>query len=130
MCRVIANTMARPIGFAIGLLVFAGAHAIEVAMWNPWFGGAHDPWFLNSGRAMVFTMSCLFGASLIAGGLRVPGLMIAAGAAVAMAAVLMWGGGSTLFPIVFGIGGMFIALSSLVGAFIGREIGRLVQGEE
>lgn len=121
--------MVRWIGFAIGLLTFAGAHAIEVAMWNPWFGGAHNPWFLNSGRAIVFTMSCLFGVSLIAGGLRVSGLMIAAGAFVAMTAVEMRGGGSTIFPIVLTFGGVFILLSSLLGAWIGMEIGSVVRAK-
>ena len=123
--------MARWIGFAIGLLIFVGAHAIEVAMWNPWFGGAHDPWFLNSGRAIVFTMSCLFGVSLIAGGLRVSGLMIAAGAFVAMTTVMFLkeGGRGTIFPIVLVVGGMVILLSSMMGAWIGMEIGSMVRAK-
>jgi hypothetical protein len=121
--------MACWIGFAIGLLTFVGAHAIEVAMWNPWFGGAHNPWFLNSGRAIVFTMSCLFGVSLIAGGFRVSGLMIAAGAATAMTAVLFLSesGPGTIFPIVLAGGGLFILLSSMMGAWMGTEIGRVVR---
>ena len=128
MCRVRRNLMARCIGFVIGVLTFIGAHEIEVAMWTRWFGGAHAPWFLNSGRAMVFTISCLFGVSLVAGGFRLSGLMISAGAATAMTAVLMWGGGSTIFPIVLAIGGMFILGVSLIGALIGREVRRAVKG--
>ena len=60
MCRVTRHAMARWLGFVIGLLAFSLAHAIEVAKWAPWFGGAHAPWFLNSGRAIAFTLGvCL-----------------------------------------------------------------------
>ena len=49
---------------------------------------AHEPWFLNSGRAVAFTTACLFVTSLISGWLRLSGLMIAAGATTAMTVVL------------------------------------------
>src|SRR5476651_934093 len=100
MCVLKTMVTRRWAGFAIGLLSFTASHAIEVAMWDSWFGGTHDPWFLNSGRAAAFTMGCLFAASSVAGGLRLSGWPIGAGAVMAMAAVLMWGGGSTIFPIV------------------------------
>ena len=118
------NGAARWMGFAIGLLTFAAVHAVEVVMWAPWFGLVHSPWFLNSGRAAAFMIGCLFAAGLIGGLRRLPGAMIAAGAAVAMAAVLMWGGGSTIFPIVLAGGGALILVSTLLGAWIGSEIGR------
>jgi hypothetical protein len=117
--------MARWLGFAVGVLTFVGSHAIEVAMWTPWFGGAHAPWFLNSGRAVIFTLGCLFVASLIAGMLRWSGVAFAAGAAMAMTAVLFLGDGSTIFPIVLASGGLFIAATSLLGSWLGSEIGRL-----
>ncbi len=91
-------------------------------MWVPWFGGVHDPWFLNAGRAAAFTMGSLFAVSLIGGALRVSGLGIAAGAAAAMAVVLMWGGGGSIFPIVLVAGGLLILVSSTLGAWIGKEL--------
>ena len=123
------DRMSRWIGFAIGFLTFLAAHAIEVAMWTPWFGGAHNPWFLNSGRSIVLTMSCLFVASLIAGGFRIEGRMITAGATTAMTIVLVWIGGSTIFPIVVMGGCLFLAFCSLMGAFTGREIARAIRGK-
>jgi len=125
MCGVTQNAVARCFGFAVGLLTFVAAHAIEVAKWAAWFGGAHAPWFLNSGRAVIFTLGCLFVASLIAGTLRWSGAALAAGAATAMTAVLFFGGGSTIFPIVLAAGGLLIAATSLLGSWLGSEISRL-----
>jgi hypothetical protein len=117
----------RGFGVAYGLLTFAGAHAIETALWAAAFGGAHDPWFLNSGRAIVFTMACLFGTSVVAGLLGVPGLPITAGAVTAMVAVLFWNGGSTIFPIVLAAGALLIAFSCLLGAWLGKEVAGLLR---
>ena len=116
--------MARCQGFAVGVLAFVGAHAIEVARWTAWFGGTYEPWFLNSGRAIVFTMACLFVASLVAGIVRLSGIMIAAGGATAMATVLFLGGGSTILPLVLAAGSLLIAGASLLGGWLGAEIGR------
>ena len=60
------------------------AHELEVILWPIWFGGAHDPWFLNSGRAIAFTMACLFGASFVSGILGLSGLTFTAGGITAM----------------------------------------------
>jgi hypothetical protein len=125
MFRVKQHTMARSLGFVIGLLTFTGAHAIEVAKWVPWFGGVHVPWFLNSGRAIVFTLGCVFAASLVAGFLRLSGVTIAAGAATAMTLTLLLGHSGTIVPIVLGAGGLMIAAASLLGAWLGSEIIRL-----
>ena len=119
------HAMARWLGFVIGLLTFSLAHAIEVAKWALWFGGAHAPWFLNSGRAIAFTLGCVFAASLIAGALRLSGATIAAGAATAMSLVLLIGGSGTLVPIVLAAGGLMLAATSLLGAWLGLEIVRL-----
>jgi hypothetical protein len=122
MCGVTGKVVDRFLGFMIGSLTFVAAHFIEVAMWSIWFGGAHEPWFLNSGRAIVFTLACQFGASLIAGILRLRGLAIAVGGVTAMTIVLAAGGGSTIFPIVLTAGGLFIATASWLGAWLGSEI--------
>ena len=116
------HAMARWLGFVIGLLAFSLAHAIEVAKWALWFGGAHAPWFLNSGRAIAFTLGCVFAASLVAGVLRLSGATIAAGAATAMALVLLLGGSGTIVPIVLAAGGLMLAAASLLGAWLGLEI--------
>ena len=119
------HAMARWLGFVVGLLTFSGAHAIEVAKWALWFGGTHAPWFLNSGRAIAFTLGCVFAASLISGILRLPGAAIAAGAATAMTLVLLLGGSGTLVPIVLAAGGLMLAAASLLGAWLGLEIAGL-----
>lgn len=116
------HAMARWLGFVIGLLTFIGAHAIEVAKWALWFGGTHAPWFLNSGRAIAFTLGCVFAASLIGGVLRLPGATIAAGAATAMTLVLLLGASGTIVPIVLAAGGLMLAAASLLGAWLGWEI--------
>ena len=119
------HAMARWLGFVVGLLTFSGAHAIEVAKWASWFGGAHAPWFLNSGRAIAFTLGCVFASSLIAGALRLSGATIAAGAATAMALVLLLGGSGTIVPIVLAAGGLMLAAAGLLGAWLGLEIAGL-----
>ena len=117
----------RGAGFAAGLLIFVAAHEVEVLKWAAWFGGAHEPWFLNSGRAVAFTMACLFVGSLTSGWLRLSGLMIAAGAATAMTAVLFLkeGGPGTIFPIVIAVGTVCLLAIGLLGAWIGGEIRRV-----
>ena len=117
--------MTRWFGFAIGAAAFAAAHGIEVLMWSAWFGGAHAPWFLNSGRAVAFTLGVLFAAGLVGGLRRLPGLTIAAGAAAAMVAVLFWSGAGTIFPIVLAGGGALVLVSTILGTWIGKEILRL-----
>ena len=118
----------RGFGFVWGLFAFVLAHGIEVVTWTRWFGARHDPWFLNSGRAVAFTTGWLFVSSLIGGGLGLPGLAIAAGAAAGMVAALAWTGGSTIFPIVLTFGGLSIAFACLLGAWIGKELAGLIRG--
>lgn len=107
---------------AIGGATFGASHLIVSMKWQEWFdGGAWAPWFLNDGgRAMLFTGSCLFVAALVAG-LRwahgtadaiVNGVNVAAGAALAMAFVLVaFVGAGTIFPIVL-VNGATIAFVS------------------
>jgi hypothetical protein len=129
MCRVNQNATHRAVGFAAGLLTFAAAHAVEVLQWVAWFGNAYEPWFLNSGRAVAFMMACLFVSSLIAGWLRLSGLMFAAGAAAAMTVVLFLkhGGPGTIFPIVIAAGTVFILATCMLGVWIGGEIESVVK---
>jgi len=124
---VSGNATHRAVGFVAGLLTFAAAHAVEVLMWAAWFENAHEPWFLNSGRAVAFVMACLFVGGLIAGWLRLSGLMFAAGAATAMTVVLFLkhGGPGTIFPIVIAAGGLIIATASLLAVWLGSEISKL-----
>jgi hypothetical protein len=124
MCGVNRAATHRAVGFVAGLLTFAAAHEVEVLKWTAWFGSAHEPWFLNSGRAVAFTIACLFVSSLIAGWLRLSGVMFAAGAAIAMTVVLFLkqGGPGTIFPIVIAVGAAFILVISMLGVWIGDEI--------
>ena len=93
------------------------------------FGGEHEPWFLNSGKAVAFTLACVFVAGAAGGGLGLPGLAIAAGSFVALTLVLFVkeGGPGTIFPIVMTVGGLFVMGSSALGAWIGTEIRREVR---
>jgi len=128
MKRVRAMALAVVPGFVIGAAVFVAAHAVEARHWTDWFNGEYAPWFLNSGRAVLFTLGLLWVASaLTAAFARSPrpvrGLAICAGAFVAMAVVLFTGGGpGTLFPITLGFGGVALFCSSVAGARAGAAI--------
>jgi hypothetical protein len=112
-----------------GAATFVVAHLVEVSRWRAWFdpAGEFRPWFLNTGWALAFTAACLlvagFAAGLIGAAVRrdavAHGCSIAAGAVVAMAAVLFMDDPGTLFPIVLTIGALVAAASSLAGTFIG-----------
>lgn len=125
--------MGRLIRFTVGLLTFLAAHEVEVREWSAWFGGAHPPWFLNSGAAIVFTLGCVCVASAIvalcSGARRVWGISFAVGATVGMTVVmfLKQGEPGSIFPIVIVVGGVLLFLSSALGAFVGAEIRRAVR---
>jgi hypothetical protein len=114
--------------FALGFLTFIGAHVIEATLWQRWFGGAHLPWFLNSGRAVAFTMSGMFVVSMIATARSdrpvAQGLHVAAGGVTAMAVVLLVTGQGTLFPMVLAIGSGLVIVSSVIGAWVGGAVSR------
>ncbi len=119
---------------ALGAAVFIAAHVVLTAGWREWFqpGGEYPPWFLNSGRAVAFTGGLLFitGVLVGLGNRRAPrdamvaGASLAAGAIVAMCAVLALTGPGTLFPIALAIGGGVAVISSAVGALAGSAIAR------
>ena len=119
--------------FAVGVGTFLAAHAIEVARWTAWFGGTYAPWFLNSGRAILFTTGCLFVAGLMVGGLVTSSWprharKLAAGAFVAMAVVMVVSpaGGGTIFPLVLVFGAVFILVSSVMGVLAGYAVRRVL----
>jgi hypothetical protein len=114
-------------GVVLGALTFLGAHAVLVAAWSSWFepGGAHTAWFLNSGRAVGFTIACLVAGSALAAALGPPdqrerlatGASFAGGSLAAMIAVLFAGGAGTIFPIVIVFAAAIALASGLAGAF-------------
>jgi hypothetical protein len=121
-------------GVALGAAVFVSAHLVLKAGWRDWFhpGGDYPAWFLNSGRAVVFTAAWLFIAGVLVGfGNRsapreatIAGVNLAAGAIVAMCVVLALTGPGTLFPIALAIGAGVAVISSAAGALAGLVIGR------
>lgn len=125
---VVRGWMPHFIGFVIGAVVFVAAHAVEARHWSDWFNGEYEPWFLNSGRAVLFTLGLLWMASALTTALarsprHVRGLAICGGAFLAMAIVLFTGPGpGTLFPITLGLGGLALVGSILAGAGTGTAI--------
>ena len=113
--------------FTSGFFAFIAAHLIETAKWSEWFRGEYRPWFLNSGRAMVFTSVWLVVVSAIvtrrSGRYLAPAFTIATGAVVAMVIVFFVGGDpGTIFPIVLAAGGALIAMVTFAGALAARVL--------
>jgi len=119
-------------GFIAGAVAFAAAHAIEARHWSDWFQGQYAPWFLNSGRALLFTLAVVTLMSVAIAALNraprpVRGIAIGGGAFVAMAVLLFVGPGpGTIFPIVLAVGGVALLGSSVSGAWFGAVIRRKV----
>ena len=136
MKRVSAMALAVIPGFVIGAAVFAAAHALEARHWSDWFNGEYEPWFLNSGRAVLFTLGLLGVASALTAALArsprpVRGLAIYGGAFVAMAVVLFTGAGAgTLFPIALGSGGVALFCSIIAGTTAGAAINNINAASE
>jgi len=128
MKRVTAMALAVVPGFVIGAAVFVAAHALEARHWSDWFNGEYEPWFLNSGRAVLLTLGMLWIASaLTAAFARSPrpvrGLAICGGAFGAMVVVLFTGRGpGSLFPIALGSGGVALFCSVVAGTGAGTAI--------
>ena len=83
-----------------GAVAFLFADALEAKYWD-WFacGASFSPWFLNTGRAVLFTSASIF----------------TAGASIAMAGVLFMRGPGTLFPLVLAFGACALLLSAAAG---------------
>ena len=122
--------MRHVIGFIGGGVAFAAAHAIEASHWSDWFHGRYEPWFLNSGRALLFTLALVTLVSVALAALNrasppVRGIAIGSGAFVTMAVLLFAAPGpGTLFPIVLVAGGAALLCSSMAGAWAGGAIRR------
>jgi hypothetical protein len=117
----------------VGALAFLASHVLEVVEW-PAFdpGGAYRPWFLNSGRAVLFTAVWLFAAAAVEGAVAATGrrdaiaraASLAVGAVAAMMAVLFWSGPGTIFPIALAFGAAIAGGSALAGSLIGWGVRR------
>jgi hypothetical protein len=124
--------MRHVVRFIVGGLAFATAHAIEASHWSDWFRGSYEPWFLNSGRAALFTLALLWVVSAAVAALNrspppVRGVATAGGACVTMGVLLFRAPGpGTLFPIVLAGGGAALLCSCLAGAWAGTVIRRKV----
>jgi len=108
----------------LGAGTFMAAHLVRTLAWQTWFDGSHDPWFLNSGRAMAFTVALLAvaGAMVSAANRResiIRGANAAAGALAAMIAILAVIGPGNLFPIVIAFGAVIAVASTGAGALAG-----------
>jgi hypothetical protein len=110
----------------LGAATFFATHLVVVRLWAAWFDGRREPWFLDSGRAVGFTAFCVAAAAAVASAswgrnrseAMVHGANVAAGALLAMIAVLVSVGPGTIFPIVILFGGAILLVSSAVGSLI------------
>jgi hypothetical protein len=123
--------MKHAIAFGAGAMAFVVAHVVEAARWADWFHGAFDPWFLNGGRSLAVTLGCVSVASAVAivigESTWLPsGLATGGGAWLAMTVVLFLrsAGPGTIFPIVIVVGGVWLLLSSVAGAWAGSVLRR------
>jgi hypothetical protein len=126
--------MVRWLGFMVGALTFAAAHAVESVHWHDWFHGAYEAWFLNSGSAILFTVGAVALASAAMAALAGPtqpvsGLTTAAGAFVAMTAIMFLkpGGPGSIFPIVMAAGGAALLVGSIAGAWAATRVARALR---
>src|SRR5437763_10617386 len=62
---IVCARMPHLAGFVIGAAAFLAAHALDARHWSDWFNGEYEPWFLNSGRAVLFTLGLLWMASAL-----------------------------------------------------------------
>jgi hypothetical protein len=131
---VVVVLMKRALAFILGVAAFAAAHLVEAARWHEWFAGAYEPWFLNSGRAILFTIGAVAAASALAAAAlgaasTESGIAAGLGAFVAMTVVLALkpGGPGTIFPIVILAGGVFLLAGTLAGGWMGARAGRALR---
>jgi len=134
---VVGLLMARALGFAAGAFAFWVAHVLERAHWIDWFHGEYDPWFLNSGRAILVTIGAVAVASAVVAALAAAprtatGLTVAAGAFTSMTLVLFLkpAGPGSIFPIVMVVGGVLLLVVSLAGAWTGVRLRRLFRAHD
>jgi hypothetical protein len=107
----------------LGAATFAAAHTVEVVLWTSWFSPQWSPFFLNSGRAVAFTVVCVVIAGVIAAlwakdrrEVLIHAANVTAGAAAAMIVTLFWTGPGTLFPIAIVFGIAILAAGTYLGA--------------
>ena len=129
--------MARALGFAAGAFAFWVAHVLERAHWIDWFHGEYDPWFLNSGRAILATIGAVAVASAVVAALAAApraatGLAVAAGAFKSMTLVLFLkpAGPGSIFPIVMVVAGVLLLAASLAGAWVGMQARRRLRADK
>lgn len=109
---------------AVGVAAFLAAHFLEVAAWSAFGAPAHEPWFLNSGRAVLVTVVLLFLTSAAIGWRTRqpwpgPASRVTAGAGVAALGVAFVTGPGTLFPIVVVAALAVIAIAVFAGTCVG-----------
>jgi hypothetical protein len=111
-----------------GAAAFLVAHTIERFMWASFFSAGdavHPAWFLNSGRAALFTALSVAVAGVVVGAMARDRRELFAGAAnaagggiVAMIVALFVSSPGTIFPLVILIGGALVIAGTFAGALV------------
>ena len=121
---------------ALGALVFAACHGVEVVYWRDWFAPAGDfpPWFLNANRAVLFTAAASFSLGVLSGIVRHASFDDAlrrvayacVGELAAFGGGLIATGVGTIFPIVLAVGALVLVSCALFGSAFGWGLAELV----
>jgi hypothetical protein len=120
----------------LGASAFLASHALEVVEWQAFDPRlAYKPWFLNSGRAVLFTAAWLFAAATVEGAVAAVdrldavarGVSLAAGALIAMVVVIFWAGPGTIVPIALAFGAAIAAIAAVAGSLIGWGVHRTIR---
>jgi hypothetical protein len=115
----------------VGGAAFLLSHVLMVFSWASFSPGAgYRPWFLNAGRAVLFTAIWLLAAAAVDSALAastrrdalVRGANVAAGAFLAMVIVIVAAGPGTLFPIALAIGAAIALICAVSGALVGWSV--------
>ncbi|MEI6245121.1 MAG: hypothetical protein WCQ64_08740 [Acidobacteriota bacterium] len=123
--------MARWRALLSGAAAFLLAHIIERARWTTWFTDAQSlvPWFTNSGRAVGFTVACVFVAALLSGRRERDrdewmwhAAYVSGGSVAALVVALIASDAGTIAPLVVIVGGALVTAGAYAGSFVVRAL--------
>ncbi|MBP7147873.1 MAG: hypothetical protein KBD01_10040 [Acidobacteria bacterium] len=123
------------VSFALGLGVFLLLQLLLVLTWELVFAWAevHEPWFLNSGKALVSSCAFIFICTVVILLARrrssiADVLALTAGIVLGSAIVLVSLGAGNIWPLVLIFGSVLCTVSVVLGAAVAFGVRRLCGG--